>query len=342
MSCLHPMIFKVVTRGKIIPVPCGCCVNCRIEQQSSWAFRIRNEVKRRVWQSKPSSFVTFTLNDFALEHTHKKLINYPRWDIKTRKLVPLDYSKGHYSLNKPFIRRYLDNLKARLKYNNITDYKVFLSAEYGDKFARPHYHAIFMGLSPETIAPFIRASWHFGRVTVDPCLSGAAEYVCKYMQKQLHGSKDKIKQILYGELTPPFNLHSRGIGKDYFLENREIIKKLGGMPIAGRIVALPYYWSKLIGVTAEQRDKFTQSCEKSMVDKVRLMFNCPSVDEYHARQYLDQMEFNNFISNQRLHGKPVEGQIIQIKPPSMQKKRSLYIKTLAQIASDNLIFEEVS
>lgn len=145
--------------NKPFPVACGHCLGCLSDRSQDWATRCCLELEGT---DGPSWFVTLTMDD---EH-----------------LGPLD---------KAFIQRFLKRLRHRFG-----PFRYLLSAEYGEKTGRPHYHAIFFGLSVPDLRPwsksgkfplFRSASFEacyglgaclFGSVSFDSCA-----YVAKYATK---------------------------------------------------------------------------------------------------------------------------------------------------------------
>lgn len=92
-------------------LPCGKCMGCRLEKRRQWAIRCVHEAQFH----EENCFITLTYDD---EH------------LLSDSLIKSDIQK--------FFRR----LRKRLKPKKI---KCLYCGEYGDKFNRPHYHAIIFG-----------------------------------------------------------------------------------------------------------------------------------------------------------------------------------------------------
>ena len=94
-------------------------------------------------------------------------------------------------------------------------FDISLCGEYGDRFGRPHYHAIIFGLSQsKRDKDLISSKWPFGR-----CYYGSAEpdsirYVAQYIDKKFSGD---LAQTEYDEKkrAPVFRVSSLGLGKAY-------------------------------------------------------------------------------------------------------------------------------
>ena len=96
-----------------VEVPCGKCLECRIQYARAWADRCVLEAK----QYKYNYFVTLTYDDEFLPNRNS--------------LEPKDLQLFIKRLRKHYAKKYPD-LKIRF----------LASGEYGDKSWRPHYHII--------------------------------------------------------------------------------------------------------------------------------------------------------------------------------------------------------
>lgn len=185
MSCLHPILVK---RSKRIPyqkdvyiqVPCGHCVKCLARLQSQWSLRM--EFESFDPQNKFQCFITLTYAD---------------------KFLPPGLDKTHFQ---SFIDRLRTNLKR--KYDHFVRVRYFCCGEYGDKFGRPHMHAILY-CSDKISYSDIKNAWHYGIVDIRDFSLARCGYVAKYSVKQLKNS--------YVDLPAPFHLCSSGLGS-YFLK----------------------------------------------------------------------------------------------------------------------------
>ena len=131
MTCTSP--FKVKSlNGHIVDVPCGRCMACRIARAREWASRIIHEMD--YWDT--SIFITLTYNE--------------------------EYLPKHGSIHKRDLVLFFKRLRRDLERDN-RKIKYFASGEYGDKFGRPHYHAIVFGLSlREDDKNVVGQNWPYG------------------------------------------------------------------------------------------------------------------------------------------------------------------------------------
>lgn len=103
---------KALSKSKIpIEIPCNGCIGCKIKRSRDWAIRCVHEAKMH----HENTFITLTYND---DH------------------LPKNNSLDHVDFQK-FIRALRQKTKKQIRY--------YMCGEYGDKFARPHYHALLFG-----------------------------------------------------------------------------------------------------------------------------------------------------------------------------------------------------
>ncbi|UPW40967.1 replication initiator protein [Sigmofec virus UA08Rod_5935] len=147
MSCTSPLkgviIGKDIVTGKKIvkvlsrhddsfsgyetfPIPCGNCMECRLEYSRQWANRCMMEAKYH----ERSVFVTLTYNDL---HVPRRLYR-PKGSFN---------SKSCFSLCKRDLQLFFKRLRKKFPACHI---RYFGCGEYGPDTLRPHYHAILFGV----------------------------------------------------------------------------------------------------------------------------------------------------------------------------------------------------
>ena len=234
---------KEVHGGKVVDlvsVPCGHCVECLRSRSESWAARIACEI--RSLDSRPHSccFVTLTLDD-----VHQVIV------------------KGKMTLSLKMVQDFLKRLRWYVRPSKL---RYFLCGEYGPQTLRPHYHAILMLEGSSDDASFssaIRKAWPFGFLQFDFDVGiNACAYVARYVDKKIEsGLKDKDFEKL--GLVPPFLLSSKGLGKDWIVDNASRIDSLGYVPLAdGRRSSIPRYFDRVLdsfGLTASKESKSLNS-----------------------------------------------------------------------------------
>lgn len=195
-------------------VPCGKCAFCLHKRQNELILRCRNELL----SSKSTIFVTLTYNNEHLK-------------------VSKDGEKIHGRLDYTDIQHFIKRLRSNYSYDkgSVLDFRYLVSGEYGDVFHRPHYHIIFFfkeDINLEYIHGLIKKSWQQGFIfpkrveysyddnghIVDnlSCTINSIAYCTKYVSKL----EEKLKVS-----TPPFIKWSKGLGKDYVMNNPNIKKQ---------------------------------------------------------------------------------------------------------------------
>jgi len=195
-----------VGTGRALELPCGKCVGCKMDRARAWQIRIMHEAQ---------------LFDSNL-------------------CVTLDYSDANLksrSLEYPDFAGFMKRLRRRLSGVSIAGgrrpIRFFVAGEYGEKFERPHFHAIlFNVLFPDMqkmhngyySSKLCEDLWEDrGRAVIDRLDSAAAAYVAGYTLKKARHSVyvDSLVDPNTGLLSdrrPPFVVMSRrpGIGAWWF------------------------------------------------------------------------------------------------------------------------------
>lgn len=159
-------------RNRVTPLPCGRCVECRIQKARCWATRILLEAS----QFSDNTFATLTFEDDK---------------------IPLDWcvDKRDFQL---FMKR-LRKIKGddRIRY--------FAVGEYGEDGHRPHYHVIIFN-HPYSDEDTIQSAWNKGFIQNGEVTVESARYVTEYcVKKWTTNSWDRPD-----DLSPEFMLSSRG------------------------------------------------------------------------------------------------------------------------------------
>lgn len=227
MSCINPLIIKnkryasgkthsvyhanILNWKEYLQVPCGWCLNCRIDKRNALEDRCNYELLK----TGLGAFVTLTYDD---EHISNLLKN----DINDKPILSLcrdDYRN--------FIKRLRSYISYHKLYNNPsikTDFKYLLVGEYGGQYKRPHFHVLFFGLDYKKADKLIQICWQNGITQSKPIKRGGIRYVLKYLDKQVHGEDAKVLYD-YNNIERPFMVHSLGLGTDLYLQNIDYIKQ---------------------------------------------------------------------------------------------------------------------
>lgn len=197
--------------SSVIPVPCGKCINCRLDYSRQWANRMMLEFDH----TKKAVFLTLTLNDDNLPISSSGL---PTTDIT-----------GHISPFNKRLRYYYSDKQVRF----------YAVSEYGSKTNRPHYHGIYFGLSlddfpdirllkmskhgfPIYISEKLDKIWRLGHVFIAHVSWQTCAYVARYNLKKI-GKNADYKKL---GIEPERSLMSRdpGIGGYYLEDNPEYLE----------------------------------------------------------------------------------------------------------------------
>lgn len=175
-----------------LQIPCGQCIECRLERSRQWAMRCVAEAS--LWTD--NIFLTLTYDDFHL---------------------PVNFS---------LVKRDLQLFFKRLRKEYGSGIRYFAAGEYGDKSQRPHYHAIIFNFKPYDgenvhlsgrplyISRTLARIWPYGFHSYGDVTFESAAYVARYCLKKLTGPLAEN----YGLREPEFALMSRrpGIGSGWF------------------------------------------------------------------------------------------------------------------------------
>lgn len=211
---------------RVLQVPCGQCIGCRLEYSRQWANRCMLELPYH----DQSWFVTLTYDDAHVPKTFTV-------DKKTGEVVApaLSLRSRDLQLFMKLVRRHFPNDKIRF----------FASGEYGTNSLRPHYHLIIFGLHLQDLVEYRKSPLGFcyfnseslsrcwidgtdgsqrGYVVVGAVSWDTCAYVARYILKKQKGAT----AALYGDLgiEPEFSRMSRrpGIGYQYYVDHPEIWK----------------------------------------------------------------------------------------------------------------------
>ena len=183
MLCKHPIPVNSIL------VPCGQCMNCRVNKKRIWVTRCALEASCHPY----TAFITLTYDEKNLPKDENGVA------VLNRRDPPLFFKR---------LRR------AGLKF------RYFGVGEYGDQTWRPHYHMLMFGLAPCDHGSgldcnckpcrTVRDHWGLGLTSNGVADRGSASYVAGYVTKKMTSSGDAR---LEGR-PPEYSMMSRvpGIG----------------------------------------------------------------------------------------------------------------------------------
>lgn len=297
MQCTKPVWIQ--KRGeKGIWVPCSKCMSCRIRRGAEWTMRLQHEQHKFNYRS---AFITLTFSDDALDELESK---GERW-------------RGKDSLYKEDLQKFFKRLRKSIK----REIKYFACGEYGDgkgkRMDRPHYHSIIFGLSisddSDRIA--VREAWPYCDWSVYEIEQGAfgyvtpesLNYVTDYIQKKyMSWDPEKLKSF-YGLRLSPFQLQSKGLGKDWAIRNVQSIQDTGKIIYRGKEMALPRYYLNKCEVPEEVRKKNywlrrEKLAEKHGISKINELLDEPFTGKFLSESFKSQLrqQARNLIAKKEL------------------------------------------
>lgn len=220
-------------KGIAIKLPCGQCVGCRLERSRQWAIRCQHEVSLH----QKNCFITLTFNNHHL---------------------PADRS-----LDVRYFQKFMKRLRKRFGAN----IRFYHCGEYGDKYGRPHYHALLFNFDfPDKYiwrrtsqghlcwrSPALEELWPFGNSEIGEANFQTAAYVARYIMKKINGKRAEehyeymdpsTGQIF--KLKPEYTTMSRrpGIGKKWLDKFSSDVYPGDFVVINGKKMRPPKYYDK--------------------------------------------------------------------------------------------------
>lgn len=277
-----------------IEVPCGQCIECRLNRSRKWADRCMLELGYH----NQSYFVTLTYDN---EHL-------PLSEV-------VDDETGEINYNATLVKRDLSAFMKRLRrayeYSGKENKLRFYGCgEYGSQTLRPHFHIIIFGLELDkddlTLyrrnfagdllynSKLISKCWKNGFSVVGDVTWQSCAYVARYIMKK-HLGKDADFYERFG-IEPEFTLMSRnpGIARDFYEDNKERIFNEDFVSIPTKEGALkvypPPYFEKLFEVDFPDQDvcERKERRKQSMIDKKNLIL------ERTDNNYLDYLKVKEY------------------------------------------------
>lgn len=269
MPCYHPITAWRVPGGvsfrprpdcQDIKLSCGQCIGCRLQRSVEWAIRLVDENRFHT----ESSFITLTYD---------------------QKHLPKDGS-----LDLKHFQHFMKRLRKELYPKQI---RFFHAGEYGERFGRPHYHAIIFGhgffdghshkttdRGDKTWSSFtLDKLWSKGMNTVGAVTFESCAYVARYCIKKVNGKRaaahyERICEAT-GEifvLKPEYCTMSRrpGIGFKHFMKHSQTIYRSDSVLSRGVPCRPPRFYDKQLekqDFWEYERIKSDRECALMMSDK---------------------------------------------------------------------------
>lgn len=213
-------------RGQKLDLPCGQCVGCRLERSRQWAIRCMHEASLY----DRNCFLTLTYD---------------------QKHLPSDGS-----LHLEHFQLFMKRLRKKYGSSKENPIRFYHCGEYGEQFARPHYHALLFNHDFEDKRYFSERNgnrvytsdslsdlWKEGFSVIGDVTFESAAYVARYVMKKVTGEKAEEH---YGSRRPEYTTMSRrpGIGKLWFDKFRSDVYPRDGVIVRGRLTRPPRYYDR--------------------------------------------------------------------------------------------------
>jgi len=234
-------------------LPCGKCIECRLDYARQWAVRCVHEAQMH----EKNSFITLTYDD---EH--------------------LGDGRLHYEDFQKFMKR--------LRKTQNDPIGVFVTGEYGEKTKRPHWHAILFNWRPSDLkhkytndggdqvftSENLERLWPQGNSELGSVTFKSAGYCARYAAKKLvHGYDDSHE---FHPISKKSSKHA--IGKTWLEKYWQDVFLHGSLILSdGTSIGVPRYYEKwlkqhkpqewLAYVTQTKQDKILAASEREQRDK---------------------------------------------------------------------------
>lgn len=270
---------------KVMLIPCGQCIGCRIRQREDWTTRI--ELEARDYPREEVWFITLTYDDDHVPGMIVKtgeIMRKVQYTWKPGEKRPSSVQILLYEDIQKFLKRLRKAYKGKLRY--------FVAGEYGEQTARPHYHMILYGWRPTDLknlykihhngyytSKWLSDIWGMGQIQIAQAVPETYRYVAGYVTKKMYEIDGK-KANAYYELgqTKPFACMSLkpGLGDHYYQEHKAEIWRQGYIQCTnGKQAQIPRYYEKQMEAENPQRLwRIKQNRQKNAIEQKRLQLEC--------------------------------------------------------------------
>lgn len=253
----------IAYRPDCMLIPCGKCLACRLRMRQDWQTRMELEAsgheKSEIW------FATLTYDEEhvpgmirATGEIARGIGNSWKPGSEAPETVSILLMEDIVLYHKKLRRR---QESASKEYWG-KGLRYFYAGEYGEHTGRPHYHAIWYGLSIPDLKkmpgrnPYWRSEsleklWKYGQIIIAQATPETYGYVAGYVTKKMY-AQDNIKYQELG-LQPPQAGQSRnpGLGMGWYNRNKDNLWDTDEIYLAGgKTAPIPRYFEKMM----EQED----------------------------------------------------------------------------------------
>jgi hypothetical protein len=231
MPCTKPFYVRDL-KGDPVLVPCGMCIDCKLEKARQWADRCIHESKMHA----ENCFITLTYKEIPKDASLSKVdlqlfIKRLRKKFAYPGKMPVFDDAGRLQYYTSPFKKYkyrFGQVKTQPAYKTI---RYYACGEYGPITYRPHYHLCIFGVDfpdkylwstskagyPIYRSDLLESLWTLGYSSIGPVTEETAGYTARYILKKQLGEIEVQAAHYYGR-QPEFSLSSRrpGIGSTWF------------------------------------------------------------------------------------------------------------------------------
>ncbi|MEO5368178.1 MAG: hypothetical protein H7831_17865 [Magnetococcus sp. WYHC-3] len=220
-----------------VTISCGQCIGCRLEKSRQWAMRCVHEASMH----ENNCFITLT------------------------------YDEKNLPKNKSLEVEHFQKFMKRLRFKFGEGIRFFHCGEYGERFGRPHYHAVLFNFDFKDkslwkeergvrlfVSEALSELWPFGFSTIGEMTFESAAYVARYVLKKQSG-KNLTRYLIInpetgeiiGERKPEYTTMSRrpGVGKMWFEKYKDDVYPSDEVVIRGKVMKPPKFYDKILELT---------------------------------------------------------------------------------------------
>lgn len=259
-------------------IPCSQCIGCREDRARQWAVRCVHESRFQELQGLDSCFVTLTYADHNLPPDSQ--------------LSPDDHTE------------FVNKLKLRL-WRKKRKMRYYMCGEYGEKFARPHFHYLIFGYAfPDRVhwkthngsdyyrSDELESIWRYGHAAIGNLTFETAAYTARYVNKKITGGMAKTHYVDDAgvEMHPEFARMSLkpGIGAQWFKKYgvQDCYNSGDFIVIEGKKYSVPRYYDsllerldveRLMEVKDERRKRAEQHAEDNTKERLAIREECHQI-----------------------------------------------------------------
>lgn len=267
MRCTSPRIVGFKSDGKTLSwsnrtnskefdtmqMPCGKCIECKLEYARTWAIRCMHEAKCH----SENCFITLTYNDENLTEG-LKYSDFQNFAKKLRDKIFKEkiLDRLYPSLSVKQQKEQWKKLTKEERRNYYEPYRIsiFVTGEYGEKNKRPHWHAIIFNWQPDDAKPkytnhrgdkvytssILDTLWGNGITEFGSVTYQSASYCARYGIKDLVHEKEKQREF---RAISKRSSHI-AIGKRFLERYWRDIFTYGYVEYEGQKLAIPRYYEK--------------------------------------------------------------------------------------------------